>query len=48
MGRILKWMTGNPEAMDSASIAIIRAASSISSQKHLGQAPEGDGADQDY
>ena len=30
------------------SVAIIRAALSISSQKHLGQAPEGDGADQGY
>jgi len=33
---------------DSASVAIICAALSISSQKHLGQVPQGDGADQGY
>ena len=37
------WQTGRN---DSVSVAIIRSALSISSQKSLGQAPQGDGADQ--
>jgi hypothetical protein len=44
-GRKAAWLLGRNH---SGSVAIIRAALSISSQKHLRQAPEGEGADRGY